>query len=303
MGAYTDARLSRAMGKHDPSRKRKTFRVPKRRAKVSETPCNEQGLFSATYNYAFKDETVEVTPEVMRPVLIGTLKEMASLVWESDYRALFKLEQLALEDEKLMTGAMLLKAMPKISTYKAQGRSSKVDASKRAERDDMNAMSMAVKALRQANQQRHGFSICVESIAALARRTPTKDWRRRCRERALIDRKTATTLVHYAMAVRPPPNFLVTSAIQHFCFDQKYAKKGESRAKHRAAERVDASGDLVELVSTVLVNVMKLPVPHTLGRFMRHVPPRSHTRPTWNSHKPRRSLGLTPATPPRPSQA
>ena len=54
--------------------------------------------------------------------------------------------------------------------------------------------------------------------------------------------------------------------MQHFVFDQKYAKKGESRKKHRAAERVDASGDLVELVSTVLVNVMKVPVPQTLGR-------------------------------------
>ena len=54
--------------------------------------------------------------------------------------------------------------------------------------------------------------------------------------------------------------------MQHFVFDQKYAKKGESRGKHRAAERVNASGDLVELVSTVLVNMMRIPVPHTLGR-------------------------------------
>jgi hypothetical protein len=71
--------------------------------------------------------------------------------------------------------------------------------------------------------------------------------------------------------VRPPPEFLETTAIQHFCFDQKYAKKGASRGKHRAAERVDASGDLVELVSTVLVNFMRIPVPQTLGRcvFMR----------------------------------
>lgn len=66
--------------------------------------------------------------------------------------------------------------------------------------------------------------------------------------------------------VRPPPTFMEMSAVQHFGFDQKYAKKGESRGKHRAAERVDASGDLVELVSTVLVNVMRLPLPQTLGR-------------------------------------
>lgn len=53
--------------------------------------------------------------------------------------------------------------------------------------------------------------------------------------------------------------------MQHFVFDQKYAKKGESRKKHRGAERVNASGDLVELVSTVLVNFMKIPVPQSLG--------------------------------------
>lgn len=69
--------------------------------------------------------------------------------------------------------------------------------------------------------------------------------------------------------MRPPPSFLATSAVQHFVFDQKYAKKGESRKKHRGAERVDASGDLVELVSNVLVNFMKIPIPQTLGR---HVP-------------------------------
>lgn len=56
--------------------------------------------------------------------------------------------------------------------------------------------------------------------------------------------------------------------VQHFVFDQKYCKKGESRGKHTAAERVDASGDLVELVSLVLVNCMHLPVPFTLCRFV-----------------------------------
>ena len=61
--------------------------------------------------------------------------------------------------------------------------------------------------------------------------------------------------------------------VQHFVFDQKYCKKGESRGKHTAAERVDASGDLVELVSLVLVNCMHLPVPFTLCRFVLPPPP------------------------------
>lgn len=53
--------------------------------------------------------------------------------------------------------------------------------------------------------------------------------------------------------------------MQHFVFDQKYAKKGASRAQHRAAERVDASGDLVDLVSVVYLNMVRIPLPHSLG--------------------------------------
>ena len=37
------------------------------------------------------------------------------------------------------------------------------------------------------------------------------------------------------------------SDVQHFLYDQKYMKKGASRAKHTGQERVDASGDLVEV--------------------------------------------------------
>ena len=59
---------------------------------------------------------------------------------------------------------------------------------------------------------------------------------------------------------------MTSTAVQHFLFDQKYAKKGASRGEHRAAERVDASGDLVELVSVVLVNFIKTEIPQTLGR-------------------------------------
>ena len=65
--------------------------------------------------------------------------------------------------------------------------------------------------------------------------------------------------------VKPKPNFLLSTAIQAFTFDQKYAKKGASRAQHRGQERVDASGDLIDLVSTVLVNMVRQHLPYTLG--------------------------------------
>ena len=57
----------------------------------------------------------------------------------------------------------------------------------------------------------------------------------------------------------------MSTAIQAFTFDQKYSKKGAARGKHRAQERVDASGDLVDLVSTVLVNFVRQHLPFTLG--------------------------------------
>ena len=50
-----------------------------------------------------------------------------------------------------------------------------------------------------------------------------------------------------------------------FVFDQCYKKKGASRGKHRAAEHVSASGDLVDLISMVIVNSIKIPVPESLA--------------------------------------
>ena len=47
-------------------------------------------------------------------------------------------------------------------------------------------------------------------------------------------------------------------------FDQCYKKKGESRGSHRATEQVNASGDLVDLVSMVVVNSVTIPIPSLL---------------------------------------
>ena len=48
-------------------------------------------------------------------------------------------------------------------------------------------------------------------------------------------------------------------------YDQKYTRKGAPRSKHRAAERVDASGSLVELVSMVYVNTIRFQMPLMVG--------------------------------------
>ena len=81
--------------------------------------------------------------------LLGSLKDLAYLVWESDYASLFELEQLALEESgRLMTAAALLKAVPEKSTYAQKGRS-KIDKTKD---DALRAMHLAVMAMRQANQ-------------------------------------------------------------------------------------------------------------------------------------------------------
>jgi hypothetical protein len=205
-----------------------------------------------------------------------------------------------------MTAATLLQHIPNQSTYMKRGLSRKSEAEQERS-EKARAQAVAVQTMRQANQWEHTFSICVRSLSALARRMPTAEWRRQTRMRALLARSTATEFLKMVMAVRRPsqphtytprthhahtshtrhtyithtthtshtllpqvrpgPGFLRTSAVQHFVFDQKYAKKGESRGKHRGAERVDASGDLVELVSTVLVNVMRTSVPQTLGRL------------------------------------
>ena len=53
--------------------------------------------------------------------------------------------------------------------------------------------------------------------------------------------------------------------VTYHIFDQTFAKKGASRGKHRAAERVDASGALVDLVDMVLVNSVSIPLPSLLG--------------------------------------
>ena len=80
------------MPSHEPGRKRKPFRARKRAAvKPRETPAIYEPIgLGATYAYGL-GESEEA--ELQIPKTIGKLKELACLVWSSDYALLFELEQ------------------------------------------------------------------------------------------------------------------------------------------------------------------------------------------------------------------
>lgn len=111
----------------------------------------------------------------------------------------------------------------------------------------------------------HVFSICARSAASLAHRVPKREWGKLLLERALLSRTTTTKLVKLMTACRPRPSFLIMHGTTYHIFDQTFAKKGASRGKHRVAERVDASGALVEPVDMVLINSVIIPLPSLLG--------------------------------------
>jgi hypothetical protein len=104
----------------------------------------------------------------------------------------------------------------------------------------------------------------------LMHRVPTKDWNEQLTKRQVLSKKTTIKLVHSMMACRPAPPFFTNDAITLHIFDQTYKKKGASRGKHRAAEQVDASGDLIDLISMVIVNSVSIPLPMTLGNLTAH---------------------------------
>ena len=110
------------MPTHDPARKRRAFRrVPrKRKVFVEASPRAESEHTCARAMYDYGKDVVQPTvceQACTGPMLLGSLKDLAYLVWESDYASLFELEQLALEESgRLMTAAALLKAVPEKST-------------------------------------------------------------------------------------------------------------------------------------------------------------------------------------------
>ena len=165
----------------------------------------------------------------------------------------------------MLLKALELKAAAPPSTYTSRGKRGASRIAKHVQRQLTLASNVAAIALRQANQQLYPFSICAKSVSSLMHRMSTKDWRALQYKKEILSKPTTIKLVKCMMACRPKPPF---AEMNHYClhiFDQCYKKKGASRGKHRAAEQVSASGDLVDLVSMVIVNSVTIPVPSRLA--------------------------------------
>jgi hypothetical protein len=239
-----------AMGKHNRSGARAMTPAARKRA-------NRATTLDSIAEEIEPEIVPETVPEPVQVKLVGSLAQLAPLLWVSNYGPLYEMEEAALEESGgLMSAASDLRLSAPASTYQQRGRAKERPA---LERERLRRQAAAV--LRQANQWRHSFTVCVNSVLALSRRLPYLEWRKQCEMRQLVDRKTATKLLYHMMTVRPPLPFLATSAVQQFVYDQKYCKKGESRGKHRGPEKVDAAGDLIELVSMVYLNTIKVPLP------------------------------------------
>ena len=86
------------MPTHDPARKRRAFRrVPrKRKVFVEASPRAESEHTCARAMYDYGKDVVQPTvceQACTGPMLLGSLKDLAYLVWESDYASLFELEK------------------------------------------------------------------------------------------------------------------------------------------------------------------------------------------------------------------
>lgn len=241
-----------------------------RTAKVVVRPQEidpEPDPLHATYEYSFMTGATTTTTVDRRSVsMLGTIKELAPMLWSGDYATLFEQERQELEAKcGLMTAGSLLKGLVKPSQYKRKGRGSNKSKAKRQHQEETDKGMMASAAWRQANQRNCTFSCCARSVNAMMKRLPHKEWVRQQKRKEIYSRKWTYLIVDGMMACAPAPDVLTSSALQGYIIDQKYIKKGKSRGQHRAAERVDASGDLIELVSFVFVNVMKIPIPYSLA--------------------------------------
>ena len=213
--------------KHGGSRKRGHWRIRRRvPVRLVDPPAEgiEPLLGEATYAYAQDDEPLS---QPLAPEMVGRLKTMARLLWEGDYKPLLELERQQLEAMSgVMTAARILKEAAPPSTYVTQGKGR--NKQRREQKEEAQAGDMASLAIRQANQWTFTFSCSAQSVRALTRRLPFREWRKQVKARALADRKTSLKLTKLMTAVRPAPDWVETSAIQHFVYDQLYAKKVHS---------------------------------------------------------------------------
>ena len=169
-----------------------------------------------------------------------SLKAMAEQLWASDYQPLIEAERRRLSALGLTEAALHLKAAAPPSTYTQRGLVRHPEQ-KLAQVLDQTGYAAAV-AVRQANQQHYPFTVCARSAAKITRMTRTKDWKESLYQRQTLSKNTALKLIDLMMECKPACRFGCSRTFALHIFDQCYKKKGKSRAQHRAAEKVDASG-------------------------------------------------------------
>ena len=178
------------MGKHGV-RKKKGWRQQKQRSPATPSEPREPCI-----SVDLKDLE---SPSLV--TAIGTLEEMAPLMWSTDYRKLRELQVLQLEGSgRLVTAAQQLQGAAPISTYKARGLSKRPQSQVELRNEDRTG-HMASMVLRQGNMRTHTFTCCVDSLAALARRVPDKMWNQGLKHRQLLARSTTRQLLRLMMQV------------------------------------------------------------------------------------------------------
>ena len=215
---------------HDPSRPRASTRR-RRRVKVGHVPTVE----------VFMQEKVDAIniglPDTAHAAITRSLLKIAPLLWASDYKPILADEMAALHQMGVLEKHLEAKASVPPSSYTQRGlirnKEKKAEKILGLTRDD-GAMS-----LRQANQQIYPFSICARSVSMYMRRMSSKDWAELLAKKMVLSRPTTVKLIKFMMKCIPGANFAtMPKSIMMVVYDQCYKKKGESRGKHRAAERV-----------------------------------------------------------------
>ena len=137
-----------------------------------------------------------------------------------------QLEMQQLEaSNQLLSNALALKQLAPESSYTKQKHKRIKNVEKRAWKELRQAGQAAGTALRQANQQTHTFSCVARSIRALLKRLNRKEWAARSKQAELVSRPTAFKATKLMMNVRLEPDFMETFAVQHYAFEQLYARK------------------------------------------------------------------------------
>ena len=251
---------------HDPSRpkSRAFFSVKSRRKRVRVKAVDERRVKLSVK--AIQEECDDTMQKMRTCVgIFDNLEDLAAALWSTDYHKYLDAELDELSGMGLMDSAVQLKGLAPPSTYDLQRRRKERHLPERLHRMINQARSAAATAVRQANQQKYPFSVGAQSVASMTRRLNVKDWNALLAKRQLLSRTTTIKLIRSMMTCKPPLPYDEMPGVSFFIYDQCYKKKGKSRGEHRAAERVDASGDLIDLISMVIINSIQLPIPNLLA--------------------------------------